>query len=100
MRILSATVAARARWTLAVLPVLLFLGLPATSSAEGYKDQEEMRTTTNGRWTVVYDPGVGNTIPRQHFTEPLLASYYEARGFDANFVDWAPTETFDPESAS
>lgn len=74
--------------------------LPATSFAEGYKDQEEMRTTTNGRWTFVYDPGVGNTIPRQQFTEPLLAGYYEAMGFDANFVDWAPTETFDPETAS
>ncbi len=81
--------------TVLVLAVLL----PATSFAKGYKDQEEMRTTTNGRWTFVYDPGVGNTIPRQQFTEPLLAAYYEARGFDANFVDWAPTETFDPEAA-
>lgn len=75
--------------------VLAFL-LPATSFAEGYKDQEEMRTTTNGRWTFVYDPGVGNTIPRQQFTEPLLANYYKAQNFDANFLDWAPTETFEP----
>jgi hypothetical protein len=77
----------------------LTLLAPAASFAKGYKDQEEMRTTTNGRWTFVYDPGVGNTIPRHQFTEPLLAGYYEARGFDANFVDWAPTETFDPDAA-
>jgi hypothetical protein len=100
MRQLSETVAARARWALVVLPAVLFLVQPATSYAKGYVDQEEMRTSTHGRWTFVYDPGVGNTIPRQQFTEPLLSSYYEARGFDANFVDWAPTETFDPGAAS
>jgi len=80
----------------------LAVSLPATSFAEGYKDQEEMKTTTNGRWTFVYDPGAGNTILRRQFTEPLLAGYYEdpARGFDANFLDWAPTETFEPGAAS
>jgi hypothetical protein len=77
---------------------LAFL-LPATSFAEGYKDQEEMRTTTNGRWTFVYDPGRGNTIPRQQFAEPLLANYYKAQNFDANFLDWAPTKTFEPGAA-
>jgi len=100
MRQWTVMVTACAVRALAVLPVLLFLVLPATSSATGYKDQEEMRTTTNGRWTFVYDPGVGNTIPRQQFTEPLLAGYYKERGFDANFLDWAPTETFDPGTAS
>ncbi len=100
MRQLSAMVTSRGRWAMAMLPVLILLALPATGYAKGYKDQEEMRTTTNGRWTFVYDPNVGNTISRQQFTEPLLANYYKAAGFDANFVDWAPTETFDPGTAS
>jgi len=101
MRQQSVMVAARVRSPLAVLlPVLFLLALPATSFAKGYVDQEEMRTTTNGRWTFVYDPGVDNTIPRQQFTEPPLAGYDQERGFDANFLDWAPVETFDPGSAS
>lgn len=94
------SVAFLVRWALAVLPALLLLALPATSSAKGYLNQEEMRTTTNGRWTFVYDPGVDHTIPRQQYIEPLLAGYYESQNFDANFLDWAPVETFDPGGAS
>lgn len=97
MRKPSAVIEARLRWALAVIPTFLVLALPATSA--GYVNQEEMRTSPAGRYTFVYDPGIGHTIPRQAFAEPLLASYYKARGFDANFVDWAPINTFEPGSA-
>jgi hypothetical protein len=80
--------------------VLLAFVFPASSSAAFYANEEAMSCTTNpfNRYTFMVDPGICQRIPRQQFTEPPLAGYYEdpARGFDANFLDWAPTAQLDP----
>jgi len=52
-----------------------------------------------GRDTFVYDPGVGNEILRTEFVEPPLAGYYQAMGFDANFLNWAPIQHIEPGTA-
>jgi SdrD B-like domain len=73
--------------TLAVL-------LPATATASTWADEAAMRNSPPGpaRDTFVYDPGVGNEIPRDAFVQAPLAGYYESAGFDANFLTWAPVQ--------
>jgi hypothetical protein len=60
-----------------------------------------MRNSTNllFRETFVYDPGVGNEISRKAFVQAPLAGYYQERGFDANFLNWAPIEHLELETA-
>jgi SdrD B-like domain len=76
--------------TALVLAVLL----PATATASTWADEAAMRNSPPGpaRDTFVYDPGVGNEIPRDAFVQAPLAGYYESAGFDANFLTWAPVQ--------
>jgi len=68
---------------------------------EAWANEQAMRDSTYvaGRNTFIFDPGVGNYIPRQAFVQSPLKGYYEARGFDANFLTWAHVRTFEPGSA-
>jgi SdrD B-like domain len=83
--------------TALVLTVLL----PATAMAEGYANELAMRESTYppGRDTFIYDPGVGNEIPREAFVQTPLVGYYQEMGFDANFLNWAPIRQIEPGTA-
>jgi hypothetical protein len=83
--------------TVLVVAVLL----PATTMASTWPNETAMRNSTNSllRETFVYDPGVGNEISRKAFVQAPLAGYYQERGFDANFLNWAPIEHLELETA-
>lgn len=80
------------RLSFAVLLVLFLLLAPTRALASTWPDEAAMRDSTNALWrsTFVYDPGVGNEIPRDAFVQAPLEGYYESAGFDANFLTWAP----------
>jgi hypothetical protein len=75
--------------------------LPATAMASTWPNELAMRESPNSvlRETFVYDPGVGNEISREAFVQAPLAGYYQERGFDANFLNWAPIEHLELETA-
>ena len=82
---------------LAVIALLAALALPAAAMAEPWPNEQAMRDAPPGpgRDTFIYNPGQGNEIPRGDFVQATLAGYYEARGFDANFLHWAPRQERD-----
>ncbi len=81
--------------------LVLVVLLPATAMAEGYANETAMRESTYapGRSTFVYDPGAGHEISREAFVQAPLIGYYEAMGFDANFLTWAPIQKIEPGAA-
>lgn len=86
-------------WLLtAAMALIGAVALPASAAAfEPWEDETAMRNASPGagRDTFIYDPGPGQEISRGSFVSPPLASYYEAHGFDANFLNWAPKNQLD-----
>ncbi|MEX2449151.1 MAG: SdrD B-like domain-containing protein [Solirubrobacterales bacterium] len=72
------------------------MALPTVAAAVSWPDENAMRNSPTGRDTFVYDPGQGDQITRKEFVQAPLVGYFEARGFDANFLHWAPTAKIDP----
>jgi hypothetical protein len=79
-------------WGAAGAAMLAMLVVPTAAMGYSWADESAMRNTSEGRNTFIYDPGVGDTISRQEFVQAPLRSYYGARGFDENFLYWAPLE--------
>lgn len=81
-------------WHLGLLAVLVALVVtmitPAMATAVAWPDEDAMRESTTGRNTFVYDPGINDEISRAEFIQAPLKGYYKNRGFDANFLNWAP----------
>lgn len=71
------------------LVVAVSMALPSFASAATWANEDAMRESTLYRDTFVYDPGLNHTIPRSAFVQAPLAGYYEERGFNANFLNWA-----------
>lgn len=44
------------------------------------------------RFTYIYDVGVGHLITQEQFNSGPVSAFYRARGFDENFMLWAPIE--------
>jgi hypothetical protein len=88
-------------WLLgSMIALVVSLALPSFAAAEPWPNEEAMR---NSEWdlardTFVYDPGIGHDISRGNFVGPL-AGYYGGKGFDANFLDWAPVDKLNLGSA-
>jgi len=76
----------------ALLVVVALLIAVASASASTWTDEADMMADTfqPNRDTFVYDAGVSTYINRSALLSGSLASYYDARGFDANFRAWAP----------
>lgn len=87
------------RWlvTVALTLAAAAVALPAPALAVSWSDEAAMRNTPPGpgRDTFIYDPGQGNNIARGAFVQSPLFGYYQARGFDANFLNWAPVRKLD-----
>ncbi|HKI65848.1 MAG TPA: SdrD B-like domain-containing protein [Solirubrobacterales bacterium] len=70
------------------------LVVPSVAMAEPWTNETAMRNSPPGagRNTFIYDPGPGHEISRAQFVQAPLSGYYQAsaRGFDANFLTWAP----------
>lgn len=83
---------ARGRTSLALLLASLLLALTATTAAAvpAWNDEGEMVGTPN-RDTFIYAPPQNTYLSRGD----LLAqgAYYAARGFDENFIRWAPQQS-------
>lgn len=77
------------------------LAAPGSATAISWPDEAAMKAEPPGpgRDTFVYDPGQHNSIPRSAFVQAPLASYYEGRGFDANFLTWAGVDQLNLGSA-
>jgi hypothetical protein len=77
------------------------MALPAVAMGEAWENEDAMRNSSYqpGRDTFVYDPGQGNFIPRSDLVSSLK-SYYKARGFDANFLNWAPIDKLNLKSSN
>lgn len=69
--------------------LMAMLVMPAAAMAISWPDETAMRNTTEGRNTFIYDPGKGDMISRKEFVQAPLRDYYDARGFDRNFLHWA-----------
>lgn len=69
------------------------IALPSFAAANPWPNEEAMRNSTwdLARDTFVYDPGTGHNISRGTLAGPL-AGYYNGKGFDANFLDWASVD--------
>lgn len=71
------------------------MALPASAAAATWSTETAMKNETSEslRNTFIYDPGEGKEISRAAFIGPTLKGYYEGRGFDANFLNWADDGT-------
>lgn len=83
------------RLLVAAAMLIAMLVLPSAAMAATWPNEQAMKDEPPGaaRDTFIYDPGQHNTIPRSSFVNATLRSYYEGKGFDANFLHWAPTRT-------
>lgn len=95
----SKTVSRGRPWLGVALVVLAAaaMALPTPAAAVSWSDEGAMRNTPPGpgRDTFIYDPGQGNNIARGAFVQSPLYGYYQARGFNANFLNWAPVRQLD-----
>lgn len=89
------TMERRRRWSWSVLATAaVALALPSTSAASAWTDEADMQAAPSSeRATFVYDPGQGNQIAPETLVSGAVAPYYLARGFDRNFLMWAPVES-------
>lgn len=85
-------------WALAILTAMVAsMALPAMATAVSWSDENEMRESSTGRDTFIYDPGRDEEIKKSEFVQPLLANYYDEWDFDANFLNWAKIEEISPK---
>lgn len=83
------------------MAALLVLGcvLVGAAGAQAAFPNEQAYACTNGidssngrslRAEFIFDPGLCGRIAKDQFAREPLFSYYQAAGFDANFLVWAP----------
>jgi len=83
----------------AMIALVATMALPSVAAAVSWTDEDAMREGTTGRNTFVYDPGMNDEISRAEFVQPPLKGYYKNRGFDANFLNWAPEDKINVPNA-
>lgn len=90
----SATARARARRIVAAaITVLATLSLATSAHADTWANEHDLACDGQAgvRATFIFDPGTCNFMAQERVAQDDLAGYYLARGFDRNFLNWAPT---------
>jgi hypothetical protein len=84
------------------IAAIVALAVPASAGALGYADENALSCASdqNARDTFIYDPGECKFMQRSDVLQHSLRSYYEAKGFDGNFLTWAPIRQIDPTGRS
>jgi uncharacterized repeat protein (TIGR01451 family) len=106
MEMMTAYAGLRSRWArVAMLTMVVAAasgGLAETAQAETWANEHDLSCDTRPgvRGTFIFDPGACNSIPQERFAQdPAFVNYYGVRGFDRNFLTWAPTHVISPGAA-